>query len=169
MNCLGWLAFRSRGCGGSASEGIRYIGTRHEQAAGYAAQAMSYLKGESAPVSSSPDRGMTNAISALGNAWANCWPMLLMGLVQSSLNHMGDSRTLRSGAGTPLSKWVGQAERIELIPRYIARQCATPFPGSWASLSGLTGDIISSRIEEDKLDYPPRVKPPPRQRSIRPW
>lgn len=52
------------------SEGLRYIGTRHEQAAGYAAQAISYLKGRVGACIVVSGPGMTNAISALGNAWA---------------------------------------------------------------------------------------------------
>ena len=51
-------------------EGIRYIGTRHEQAAGYAAQAMSYLTGRIGACIVVSGPGMTNAISALGNAWS---------------------------------------------------------------------------------------------------
>ena len=106
----------------SASEGIRYIGTRHEQAAGYAAQAISYLKGRIGACLVVSGPGMTNAISALGNAWANCWPMLLIGgSSNQALNHMGDFQAApQVDLAKPFCKWVGQAESIELIPRYIA-------------------------------------------------
>src|SRR5216684_448816 len=69
------------------SEGIRYIGTRHEQAAGYAAQ----------------------AISAFGNAWANCWPMLLIGgSSNQAFNHMGDFQAApQVELARPFAKWVG--------------------------------------------------------------
>ena len=61
----------------------------------------------------------------------------------------------------PFSKWVGQAERIELIPRYIAtavRHAISGRPGP--VYLDLPGDIIASRIDEEKLDYPPRVEAP---------
>ncbi|MGH2587551.1 MAG: thiamine pyrophosphate-binding protein, partial [Dehalococcoidia bacterium] len=65
--------------GACQKEGMTYIGVRHEQAAAYAAQAISYMTGKMgvALVVSGP--GMTNALTAFGNAWANCWPMLLIG------------------------------------------------------------------------------------------
>ena len=72
-------------------EGKPFISVRHEQAAGYAAQAASYMRGHlsAALVVSGP--GMTNVISALGNAQANCWPMILLGgAANITLSQMGD-------------------------------------------------------------------------------
>src|SRR5919108_1829839 len=145
------------------SEGIRYIGTRHEQAAGYAAQAISYLKGRVGACIVVSGPGMTNAISALGNAWANCWPMLLIGgSSNQALNHMGDFQAApQVELARPFTKGVGQAERIELIPRYIAtavRHAISGRPGP--VYLDLPGDIIASRIEESQLEYPPRVEAP---------
>src|SRR5207237_6461761 len=72
------------------SEGIRYIGTRHEQAAGYAAQAISYLEGRIGACIVVSGPGMTSAIWAFGNAWAYCLPMLLIGgSVHQAFNHEG--------------------------------------------------------------------------------
>jgi 2-hydroxyacyl-CoA lyase 1 len=57
---------------------------------------------------------------------------------------------------------VGQAERIELIPRYIAMAVHTAISGRPGPVYlDLPGDIIASRIEEDTLEYPPRVEAPP--------
>ena len=148
----------------AASEGIRYIGTRHEQAAGYAAQAISYLKGRVGACLVVSGPGMTNAISALGNAWANCWPMLLIGgSSNQALNHMGDFQAApQVDLAKPFCKWVGQAERIDLIPRYIAtavRHAISGRPGP--VYLDLPGDVIASSLEEDDLSYPPRVEAPP--------
>jgi 2-hydroxyacyl-CoA lyase 1 len=145
-------------------EGMRYIGMRHEQAAGYAAQAISYLKGRIGACIVVSGPGMTNAISALGNAWANCWPMLLIGGSSSqALNHMGDFQAApQVELARPFCKWVGQAERIELIPRYIAMAIRTAISGRPGPVYlDLPGDIIASRIDEDKLTYVPRVEAPP--------
>src|SRR5918996_5063172 len=144
-------------------EGIRYIGMRHEQAAGYAAQAISYMKGRIGACIVVSGPGMTNAISALGNAWSNCWPMLLIGgSSNQAFNHMGDFQAApQVQLAQPFAKWVGQAERIELIPRYIAtaiRHAISGRPGP--VYLDLPGDIIASRIEESQLDYAPRVEPP---------
>ena len=148
----------------AASEGIRYIGTRHEQAAGYAAQAISYLKGRIGACLVVSGPGMTNAISALGNAWANCWPMLLIGgSSNQAFNHMGDFQAApQVDLAKPFCKWVGQAERIDLIPRYIATAVRHSISGRPGPVYlDLPGDIIASSLEEDDLTYPPRVEAPP--------
>ena len=148
----------------AASEGIRYIGTRHEQAAGYAAQAISYLKGRVGVCLVVSGPGMTNAISALGNAWANCWPMLLIGgSSNQALNHMGDFQAApQVDLAKPFCKWVGQAERIDLIPRYIATAVRHSISGRPGPVYlDLPGDVIASSLEEDALTYPARVEAPP--------
>ena len=148
----------------AASEGIRYIGTRHEQAAGYAAQAISYLKGRVGACLVVSGPGMTNAISALGNAWSNCWPMLLIGgSSNQALNHMGDFQAApQVDLAKPFCKWVGQAERIELIPRYIATAVRHSISGRPGPVYlDLPGDVIASSLDEDDLTYPPRVEAPP--------
>ncbi len=148
----------------AASEGIRYIGTRHEQAAGYAAQAISYLKGRIGACLVVSGPGMTNAISALGNAWANCWPMLLIGgSSNQALNHLGDFQAApQVDLAKPFCKWVGQAERIDLIPRYVAAAVRHSISGRPGPVYlDLPGDVIASSLEEDDLTYPPRVQTPP--------
>jgi 2-hydroxyacyl-CoA lyase 1 len=145
-------------------EGIRYVGMRHEQAAGYAAQAISYMKGRIGACIVVSGPGMTNAISALGNAWSNCWPMLLIGGSSNQiLNHMGDFQAApQVELARPFCKWVGQAERLEHVPRYIATAVRLAISGRPGPVYlDLPGDIIMSRIDESKIDYPPRVEAPP--------
>src|SRR5919202_2640025 len=106
---------------------------------------------------------MTNAISALGNAWANCCPMLLIGgSSNQALNHMGYFQAApQVELARPFAKWVGQAERIEPIPRYLATAVRHAIAGRPGPVYlDLPGDIIASRIDEEKLDYPPRVEAP---------
>ena len=108
--------------------------------------------------------GMTNAISALGNAWANCWPMLLIGgSSNQALNHMGDFQAApQVDLAKPFCKWVGQAERIDLIPRYIATAVRHSISGRPGPVYlDLPGDVIASSLDEDDLTYPPRVEAPP--------
>ena len=145
------------------AEGIRYIGMRHEQAAGYAAQTISYLKGRIGACIVVSGPGMTNAITAVGNAWSNCWPMLLIGGSSNlRLNHMGDFQDApQVDVARPFCKWVGQAERIEVIPRYIAtavRHAISGRPGP--VYLDLPGDIIASTVDVDTLEFPPRVEAP---------
>ncbi len=148
----------------AADEGVRYVGMRHEQAAGYAAQTMSYLNGHigACVVVSGP--GMTNAITAFGNAWSNCWPMLLIGgSSNQGLNHRGDFQDApQIEAARPFAKWVGQVERTEFIPRYVAtavRHAISGRPGP--VYLDLPGDIINSSVDESLVQYVPRVEAPP--------
>src|SRR5690606_14346328 len=60
-------------------EGIKFYAFRNEQAASYAAGALGYLTGRPGVCLAVSGPGMIHAIAGLSNAWANCWPMLLIG------------------------------------------------------------------------------------------
>jgi hypothetical protein len=64
-------------------EGIRYIGFRNEQAASYAAGAVGYLTGRPGACLTVSGPGMVHGIAGLANAWANGWPMILLGAPDS--------------------------------------------------------------------------------------
>jgi len=149
----------------SQAAGIRYIGTRHEQAAGFAAQAVSYLRGHVGVALTVSGPGMTNAITALGNAWANCWPMLLLGgSTHNPFTYKGGFQVApQLEAARPFCKWVGQPASVAELPGLIETAIRT----SWYGRPGpvyidLPGDIIDGTVEESSLSYPPRVPPPPR-------
>src|SRR3990170_5148645 len=112
-------------------EGIRYIGTRHEQAAGFAAQAVSYLRGHVGVALTVSGPGMTNAITALGNAWANCWPMLLLGgSANLGLQARGDFQDApQVEAARPFVKWADRATDARRLPRTIATAVRTAITG----------------------------------------
>ena len=146
-------------------EGLRYIGVRHEQAAAYAAQAAGYMNGRigAAAVVSGP--GMTNAITALGNAEANCWPMLLIaGSSSTELMERGDFQEApQVQAAKPFVKWAGQAQDPRLIPHLVAtavRHAIGGRPG--AVYLDMPGNIIDAKVEEDEVRWMDRVPDPPR-------
>jgi 2-hydroxyacyl-CoA lyase 1 len=145
--------------------GIRYIGTRHEQAAGFAAQAVSYLRGHVgvALVVSGP--GMTNAITALGNAWANCWPMILFGgsTDRAYAGRGGFQAAPQMEAARTFCKWVAQPVRIGDIPDLIEKGIRTAWYGRPGPVYiDLPADIIEATVDEASLVYPARVAPPMR-------
>ena len=90
--------------------------------AAFAAQAVSYIKGRisAALVVSGP--GMTNAISALGNAEANCWPMILLGGASNlALANRGDFQVApQVEAARPFVKYSAQCNDPRTIPIFIA-------------------------------------------------
>ena len=146
-------------------EQMRYVGVRHEQAAGYAAQAASYMHGRisAALVVSGP--GMTNAISALGNAEANCWPMLLIGgAANVSLSARGDFQDApQVEAAKPFVKWANQARDTRLIPRLIAQAVRVAINGRPGPVYlDLPGDVIDARVDESEVQWEERVPEPAR-------
>ena len=146
-------------------EGMPFVGVRHEQAAGYAAQAAGYMRGRisAALVVSGP--GMTNAISALGNAEANCWPMILIGgAANVALSARGDFQDApQVEAAKPFVKWADQARDVRLIPRLIAQAVRVAINGRPGPVYlDLPGDIIDATVDESEVHWEDAVPEPAR-------
>lgn len=146
-------------------EGIKYYGMRHEQSAGYAAQITSYLTGRPGACLVVSGPGMTNAITGLANAWANCWPMVLLG-GSSDLKQRGMGafqETPQVEAARPFVKYAAQVDRIERIPYFVEQAVRTSLYGRPGPVYlDLPGDVIDARIDEAAVRQPKRVADPPR-------
>ena len=59
--------------------GIRYIGFRNEQAAGYAAAAAGFLTGVPAVLLTVSGPGAVHGVAGLSHAAINCWPLIQVG------------------------------------------------------------------------------------------
>jgi thiamine pyrophosphate-dependent acetolactate synthase large subunit-like protein len=59
--------------------GIRYIGFRNEQSAGYAAAAAGFLTGTPAVLLTVSGPGAVHGIAGLSHAQANCFPLIQVG------------------------------------------------------------------------------------------
>ncbi|HJM76360.1 MAG TPA: thiamine pyrophosphate-binding protein [Dehalococcoidia bacterium] len=146
-------------------EGIKYVGMRHEMPATYAAQATSYLTGRlgASLVVSGP--GALNATAAFANAWSNRWPMIMLG---------GAGETTRIGMGDfqeadlltpvlPYAKFARSAQSIERLPALVAEAARKSLHGTpGPSFLDLPGDMISGSVEEDTVQWVPRVPDAPR-------
>ena len=145
--------------------GLRYIGVRHEQAAGYAAQAASYLNGRISAALCVSGPGLTNMITALENARMNCWPMLLIGGSSAlGLRDRGDfQESPQVDHARPFVKWAGSVTDIRRIPAYVAiavREALGGRPGP--VYLDLPGDIVYGSVDEDEIEWAPRTPDPPR-------
>ena len=146
-------------------EGIRFIGMRHEQTAAYAAGAVGYLTGRPGVCLSVSGPGMTNALSGLGNARVNCWPMLLLSgandSYQMSMGAFQEAPQLE--AARPFVKYAARPDSAARLPYFIEQALRTSFYGRpGPAYLELTADVITARVEEDGLRLPPRVAEPPR-------
>ncbi len=135
-------------------EGITYIGMRNEQAAGYAAQAASYLTGrpQACLVVSGP--GVIHALAGLANAKSNCWPMILIGgASQSYYDGMGafqeEEQVMACRQFCKSSRRVENAERI---PFYVEQAVRTSMYGRPGPVYlDMPDDIILQKVEEDEI------------------
>jgi 2-hydroxyacyl-CoA lyase 1 len=150
-------------------EGITYVGMRNEQSASYAAQAAGYLTGRPGACLVVSGPGVVHALSGLANAQQNAWPMILIG---------GASETWRNGMGafqeerqvliaTPFCKFAHAVEHVHRIPFYVemaVRNSIYGRPG--ASYLDLPDDIITGKVDESRVEEPPRCPDPPRTQAM---
>jgi 2-hydroxyacyl-CoA lyase 1 len=149
-------------------EGITYVGMRHEQSASYAAQAIGYLTGRPGACLVVSGPGMTNAISGLGNAQANCWPMVcLAGAIDSYQAGMGAFQEApQLEAARPFVKYAARPESTARLPFYVEQAVRTSIYGRPGPVYlDLTGDVITGRVEEETTRFYPRVPDPPRPQA----
>ncbi|GAG00652.1 unnamed protein product, partial [marine sediment metagenome] len=146
-------------------EGIRYLGFRNEQAAGYAAGVTGYLTGRPGCCLAVSGPGMIHGIAGLANAWANCWPMILIGGANDSYqNGLGAFQEApQVEAARPFVKYAARPDSIERVPFYIEQAVRTSIYGRpGAVYLDLPNDIISGRVNEKKIETPICCPDPPR-------
>jgi len=111
-NLAAWKAF--------PGSGVRLIGVRHEQTAGYAADGWARATGRLGVALTTTGPGAANIVTATGEAWASHSPLLVIATdVASSLRTPGSYRGLlhetpdQAGFFRPVTKAVFRAERVE--------------------------------------------------------
>jgi len=128
---------------------------RHEQAAALAAQAWSYATGKLgvAVVPSGP--AMTNAITGLYTAWANTWPMLLIGGNGSQARAgLGDfQETPQVAAAAPFCKLSVAVPSAARIPYYISAAQRAALGGRPGPVYlDLPADVITGEVPLDAIE-----------------
>jgi 2-hydroxyacyl-CoA lyase 1 len=149
-------------------EGIRYVGMRNEQAASYAAGAVGYLTGRPGACLAVSGPGMVHAIAGLSNAWANCWPMILLGGAPDSYQDGQGSfqEAPQVEAARPFVKRAARPDSLERVPYHVEQAVRTSLYGRpGAVYLDLPNDVISGRLDESELELPPRCAEPPRSQA----
>jgi 2-hydroxyacyl-CoA lyase 1 len=145
-------------------EGIHYIGFRNEQSASYAAGAVGYLTGRPAACLCVSGPGMIHGIAGAANAWANAWPMILLGGANDAFqNGQGAFQEApQLEAARPFVKYAARPDRIERLPFYVEQAVRTSIYGRpGASYLDLPNDIIVGQVEESEVAWKPRCADPP--------
>jgi thiamine pyrophosphate-dependent acetolactate synthase large subunit-like protein len=144
--------------------------TRHEVAAGHAAEgyARSTRGLGVAMVTAGP--GFTNVITSMANAYLDRTPVLY--ITGSSGLGEAETNTLQSGldqvaVATPITKWAHRITVTQTIPRLVAQavRLATSAP-SGPVLLDIPADVLGAQVDEESVQIPERVllespAPPP--------
>jgi acetolactate synthase-1/2/3 large subunit len=142
---------------GCVDEGVALVDTRHEQAAGHAADAYARLRRGigAAVVTAGP--GVTDALTAVANAWAASTPMLLIG---------GAAPTFNQGRGAlqemeqvdlfkSITKWSDRVPSPEAIPSYFAKAFRVALGGRPGPVFlEIPWDVLSNGADETALSWP---------------
>lgn len=149
-------------------QGIHYIGFRNEQAASYAAGIAGYLTGRPGCCLTVSGPGMIHAVAGLSNAWANCWPMILIsGASDTYQNGLGAFQEApQMDAARPFVKYAARPDRIARVPFYIEQAVRTSMYGRpGAVYLDVPADILSSQIDVKSITSPPFCPDPPRPQA----
>lgn len=153
---------------GCLDEGIRVIDTRHEQTAGFAADAYARVTGKPGVCLVTAGPGITNTVTALANAQRAGVPMICLGGAgPKSLCDMGSLQDLDSvRLMRPISKWAAQIPETRRIKEYIDnafRIARGGFPGPvYLELPlDLLMDLGSDEEPRTRPMAPPRPSPSP--------
>lgn len=143
-------------------EGLNYYGFRNEQSASYAAGAVGYMTGRPGVCMTVSGPGMVHAIAGLSNAWANCWPMVLLSGAPDSYQREAGAfqEAPQLEAARPFVKLSTRPDSIARLPTYVEKCIRTAMHGRpGAVYLDLPSDLISGAIEEESVHYPRRVPP----------
>ena len=138
---------------------------RNEQSASYAAAAVGYLTGRPGACLVVSGPGVIHGIAGLSNAWANCWPMILIGGACGSYQEgMGAFQEAPQVESTRLyTKLTARPDSASRIPFYVehaVRTCISGRPG--AAYLDFPDDLITAQVEESEVMFPPRCPDPAR-------
>ncbi len=143
-------------------ENIRVIDVRHEQVAGHAAEGWSRATRRCGVAVVTAGPGVTDAVTAIANAWHNKSPVLIIGgrsplarFEMGALQDMDHTEMLK-----PITKWAKCVHQTERIPEYIAM-------GFRAAMTGRQGpafleiptDVLFRKVEEDQVYFPESYRP----------
>lgn len=146
------------------AEGIHFWSFRNEQAASYAAGAAGYMTGRPAVCLAVSGPGVVHALAGLGNAWANCWPMVLIGGATST-DHSemgGFQEAPQIETVRPYVKMACRAESLARVPFYIEKAIRVAMYGRpGPTYVELPAEVIYDLMDESKLVLPRPVPPPP--------
>ncbi|HTP29779.1 MAG TPA: thiamine pyrophosphate-binding protein [Anaeromyxobacteraceae bacterium] len=108
---------------GCVDEGVRLVDTRHEQAAGHAADAWARLTRGLGVCIVTAGPGVTGTVTAVANAWAANAPLLVLGGAAPTFNQgRGSLQEMpQTQLFSGITKWSDRVPSPDLVPRFLAK------------------------------------------------
>jgi acetolactate synthase-1/2/3 large subunit len=145
-------------------QGIRLVDTRHEAAAGHAADAYARQTGTVAVAMATAGPGFTNILTAITQAHLDGSPILF--IIGAAPLRDAEQWPLQGGLdqvamAKPVTKWAAQATSTELIPHLVAQALRTARAGRPGPvLLEVPIDVLYRRVEQCPIPNFPEVYAP---------
>jgi acetolactate synthase-1/2/3 large subunit len=143
--------------------GLRLIDTRHEQAAGHAADGWARTTGQPGVAIVTAGPGFTDCVTAIANAYLDCVPTLFV----AGAAPLREAETLPLQGGidqvamvTPITKWAHRVTHTERIPDLTAQALRIARSGRPGPVFlELPIDVLFARIDEERAAAATRFAP----------
>ncbi len=143
-------------------ENVRVIDVRHEQVAGHAAEGWSRATRRCGVAVVTAGPGVTDAVTAIANAYQNRSPMLAIGgrspltrFEMGALQEMDQVELVR-----PITKWARCVYETQRIPEYIASGFRAAMTGRQGSaFLEIPTDVLFRKVEENEVYFPHSYRP----------
>ena len=143
--------------------GLRLVDTRHEQAAGHAADGWARVTGQTGVAIVTAGPGLTDCVSAIANAWLDCIPTLFVG----GAAPLRDAELLPLQGGfdqlalvTPITKWAHRVTHTHRIPDLVAQALRIARSGRPGPVYlELPIDVLFARVDGEQIRIPRKIVP----------
>ncbi len=145
---------------GAQAEGLRVVGCRHEENAGFMASAWGYLKRKPGVVVVGSGPGMTNTVTPMYVATASAMPLVVLGgSTYGAMRGVGGFQEADQVAfAAPACKWTAQVDSTQRIGEFVHLALGKAVSGRpGAVYLDFPGHLVGRRIPEE--DVPVRRAP----------
>src|SRR5215208_287725 len=140
---------------GCVDEGIRLVDTRHEQAAGHAADGWARLTRGLGVCMVTAGPGVTGTVTAVANAWAANVPLVVLGGAAPTFNQgRGSLQEMpQTQLFSGITKWSDRVHAPELVPAFLAKAFRVARAGRPGPVFlELPWDVLSNGADEALAD-----------------
>jgi acetolactate synthase-1/2/3 large subunit len=147
----------------AAAAGLRLVDTRHEQAAGHAADGWARTTGRLGVSIVTAGPGMTDCVTAIANAHLDCIPTLFI----AGAAPLREAETLPLQGGidqvamvAPITKWAHRITHTERIPDLVSQAIRTACSGRPGPVFlEVPIDVLFARVDETRALAPGKIAP----------